>query len=197
MIGISGALFAFGAVSLYSVVQSAPALVQDLRLDAPQSDWRPRSNAALFELYDNSRYLRERADAFLRAMGEEDTQVQNALTSLDLALQGVEAAPADAYAWTLLAAASVANGLDDTARVALAHSRILAPYNMSLAFERIALAWVEEMPLSEDVRTGLARDVAVAERFRPDMLRRALEDYPEIAAVVETLPAMDDTQDLR
>lgn len=191
MILLSGVLCAFGGLALYGVVQSSPALSPDLRFEAPGSDWRPRSNVALFELYDHSRYLRERSDAFLRAAGNDESGIENAIEALDLAFQGVDAAPADAYAWTLLAATAAANGFDDMARTAIARSRELAPNNMSLAFERIALANVEERPLSEAVKAGLARDIAVARRFRPGIFNGLLNEFPDLVAIVETVEPVE------
>lgn len=185
MIVLSAVLLGFGAAALHGVAKGSPAFSPDLRLAAPDSDWHPRSDVALFELYDNSRYLRARSEAFLRAAGDPDAGDENALVSVELALAGVEAAPADAYAWTLLAAAAASNGLLDVARTALARSRDLAPHNLALAFERITLASIHETPISDDVRAGLARDVTVARRYREPLFDDIVNRFPALAVLVD------------
>ena len=104
--------------------------------------------------------------------------------ALRLSLDAVETAPADAYAWTLLAASAWASGFDVIARSALLRSHELAPTTADLALERLALAGLYGAEPSAAERAALRDDVAVARMHRGAALKELLDTTPELRALL-------------
>ena len=176
-----------GVMAFRGAVAGAPALSPELRVAPEGADWRPLFRPAF---YDQSLYFAERIGAILGQDAGASASPGELMASLALALRAVEAAPADAYQWTLLAAVSAAAGFPEPARAALARSIVLAPYNASLAVERLRLFGLYETPLDATAKATIERDLAVADRFRSRELQALLKEYPAITEAVP-LPAPD------
>lgn len=171
---------AVGLFSLAGVINQAPALSPDLRVAPEGRDWRPDSG---FAFYDQSLYLQERTE-WLMQNADDPLAL---FLPLELALQSVEEAPADAYAWMWLATSATALGLPDLAQTALARSRTLAPFSAGLSLERLALAPLLPAPTA-DAAEGLRRDITVARTHaagplnslsrRSEAIATVLADYP-------------------
>ncbi len=173
-------LLAIGVVAFASAIASAPALSPSLRVAPLGLDWRPLTRSAF---YDNSEYLAERAFTLVGDRDGQELSEGEVAAALVLAMRAVEAAPADAYNWTLLAALAGTAGFIDAARSALARSAELAPINAALAIRRLRLFDLNETPLSDEVRTMVEQDLAVAERYSAPELRAVLEENPAITEV--------------
>lgn len=182
VIGVNLGLLAVGVAAFAGAVASAPALSPSLRIGPLGLDWRPLIRSAF---YDNSAYLAERAFALVDGRGGQELSEEEVAAALILAMRAVEAAPADAYNWTLLAWLAGTAGFIDAARAALARSAELAPINAALAVRRLQLFDLNETPLSDEVRTMVAQDLAVAERYSAQELRAVLEENP---AITEAFP---------
>lgn len=178
-------VLAVGALAFVNAAADAPALSRSLRVAPLDLDWRPLVSSAF---YDNGEYLAERAYALLgsREDGPSDGEVAAALS---LSLRAVEASPADAYHWTLLAGLAGAAGFADAARSALARSAQLAPNNAALAIQRLRLFDLNVTPLDDETRAMVETDLAVAQEYSAGPLQNLLEENPLIR---EAVPAPAD-----
>lgn len=178
-------ILAVGAMAFFNAVADAPALSPGLRVAPLDLDWRPLVSSAF---YDNSQYLAERVYALLWSR-EEGPSEGELTAALALSLRAVEAAPADAYHWTLLAGVAGAAGFTDAARSALARSAQLAPNNAALAIQRLRLFDLNVTPLDDETRAMVETDLAVAQEYSAAALRTLLEATPQIR---EAVPAPAD-----
>lgn len=180
------AILALGVVSFRGMASSAPALSPELRITGPNGDWRPTSRSAL---YDHAAYASERAEAMIAGSGDMSPPEAPLLAALQLAIESVEAAPADAYAWTLLAAMAGGNGLSDAAEWALARSRTLAPYNAGLSIERLRLLPLHQPPFNDALQEAILRDFQVAADRRAAELARLIGGRDELDALLAAAAA--------
>lgn len=187
LVAVNVGVLVVGVMAFRGALAGAPALSPELRVAPEGADWRPLFRPAF---YDQSLYFAERVGAILGQDNGASASPGELMASLALTLRAVEAAPADAYQWTLLAAVSAAAGFTEPARAALARSIVLAPYNSSLAIERLRLFGLHEMPLDANARAAIERDLAVADRFRSRELQALLKEDPAITEAVP-LPAPD------
>jgi len=164
-----------GVVELRSVASDAPALTEDLRIIGPNGDWRP---AKLFDFYDRSRYLENRVGLMLEASESEPLLASTALT---LAIQAVDLAPANAYNWVNLSIAAALFGMTDLAPLALERSAVLAPYNITLALQRLGLFDLLEQPLGEEAQAMVRRDLLTARTHAPSALKDLVAESAPLA----------------
>ena len=159
------------------IAKNAPSLAADTRIAVGLDSWHPTGQAAL---YDRARYLLDRAElASLRW--------QNERLSLQLAIQGIEAAPGDAYAWNTAAIAAAASGYDDFARTAAARSRELAPNSSRAALQRLVIADIELNEASDETRDGVRHDLELANADEGNSLKAILQNSPPTADALRTL----------
>lgn len=165
-----------GFIELRAVMSDAPALSSDLRIVGPNGDWRP---TRLFDFYDQSRYLENRVTVLLEA-SEIDPTLASA--PLSLAIEAIDLAPANAYNWVNLAMASASFGMTDLAPLALQRSAALAPYNITLALQRLGLFDLLAQPLDEDMSTMVRRDLETVHAHAPSELAGLFEGSEALAA---------------
>lgn len=189
VIAVNLGLLAVGVAAFTGAIAAAPALSPSLRIGPLGLDWRPLTRSAF---YDNSEYLAERAFAIVDGRGGQQLSEGEVAAALILAMRAVEAAPADAYNWTLLAWLAGTAGFIDAARSALARSAELAPINAALAIRRLQLFDLNETPLPDEVRAMVAQDLAVAKRYSAQELRAVLEENP---AITEAFPPQTSPDD--
>lgn len=189
LVAVNIGVLVVGVMAFRGALAEAPALSPELRVAPEGTDWRPLFRPAF---YDRSLYFAERVGAILGRDNGASASPGELMASLELALRAVEASPADAYQWTLLAAVSAAAGFPEPARAALARSIVLAPYNAALAVERLRLFGLHEMPLDANAKGAIERDLAVADRFRPRELQELLKQNP---AITEAVPIPEPESD--
>ena len=189
VIAVNLGVLAVGIAAFAGAIAAAPALSPSLRVGPLGFDWRPLSRPAF---YDYSEYLVERAFALVGGREGQELDEGELAAALVLAMRAVEAAPADAYKWTLLAALAGTAGFDDAARAALARSVELAPINAALAIRRLQLFDLNETPLSDEALTMVERDLAVAKCYSASELRAVLEENPAIKQAVSSPAPPDD-----
>ncbi len=179
-------LLVVAVTAFRGAASTAPALSPGLRIVGPNGDWRPQEG---FGLYDRSDYFTERALAFLTSEDALNAGSSAPILAAEMGLGAIRTAPADAYAWTVLATVSAANGLVDFARVALDKSRALAPNTVGLTIERLRLVGLQEAPLTPETRTAVVHDLVVAREKRGAELNALFELLPSIAEPLSRLEA--------
>ncbi|RAI03383.1 hypothetical protein DLJ53_02380 [Acuticoccus sediminis] len=175
------ALLAMGLAAFGAIVADAPGLSAKSRVAVGLDSWYPQSSAAL---YNRSLYMLDRASTASLRWQEERL-------SLKLALAGIEAAPANAYAWSVAAIAAASAGFDDFARTAAARSRVLAPNTARVAMQRLVLADIELQAADAGTRDGVRHDLEVARRHEPDALDTLLRNAPPTAEALHRLGASE------
>jgi hypothetical protein len=179
------------AIAIDLALSGAPALDAEARRAGVYGDWRVPDTAALYSAPD---YLFQLAFAYLQAdavasaategpdqVADNATATTRAEIARDLLEESLALAPADAHAWAALAWAEAMLGHDARARTALDASWQLAPSNLPLAGQRVALVQVLEVLDPGAVPSnwsadGLARDVEAIERFGTGPLRDLLTE---------------------
>lgn len=208
------AIFAVGAVSAVTVISNAPAFNADLRRGNvfDQSILQLSS-----DMYDESRYLMQQAVSFLRADAlpyEDATEDQIAAPVEVVVDRGVDAealmreslalSPGSAPGWAVMARASLYAGDVEEALSALRASWELAPYNVSLAQERLDLAFslfASELPeLAQDLepeeasllqdsdRDAILRDFETLQRYHRAPVYEFYTEELELSGLDVTLP---------
>jgi len=176
------------ATAMALALRGAPAFDETARRTGAFGDWRvPDSHA----LYSRPDYLFQLAFGYLQAdaipsaatEGEAEvapleTALRRAATARDLLEETIALAPASARAWVSLAWARALLGEFEGAREALRVSRTLAPHNLGLAGQRVALGEVLAVTsgtgLDDDAAEGLARDMNALDRFGAAQLEAIL-----------------------
>lgn len=172
-------LAAFLIWSLRAAFLGAPALNVELRSVGVAQDWRVPLSAALFDapLYNYQLGFAEIfAERFLPgdAPSSDAERAERAARAKGFFDAALRQAPADAYAWTGRAWASLFRGDSARAAQALARSHLLAPASRELSGERVFIAEaLADIAGGESRLTALGvdtaaicADLAFAERSR-------------------------------
>lgn len=208
------AIFAIGAISAITVISHAPAFNAELRRG---NVFDQNILQLSSDMYDESRYLMQQAVSFIRAdaLPYEDATEDQITAPLEVVTErGAEAAalmreslalnPGNAQGWAVMGWASLYAGDIEAAREALRASWTLAPYNGSLAQERIDLAislfadedaGAAEEGLSEAAaafqdsdRTAVLRDFATLQRHRLPVFYKFYAEELALSGLDVTLP---------
>lgn len=180
VLGLLLALWNFSAV-----LSDSPAFVEEARINGVFGEWRTRDNPSL---YDRPAYMFQKGYGYLNAdliaseateaadeVADVQTGTERARKAAELFEASLALDPANAHVWTALAWARVNVDSIAQARQAMLASWELAPNHAELALDRLSfvelltgpLAELLETPLSEAEKAHIARDVIVAQRFRP------------------------------
>lgn len=203
------AVFALGASALGQVVINAPAFNAELRRDNAFGD-----TLVLFgrDMYDHPAYLYQQAASYVHAdlvtldAGETGSSVASlevgiarAGTAIALLQESLSMDPGNAGAWTVLAWGHLMSGKTGPAMDALSRSWQLAPYNIALAEERLALGLTLLNPtiapsdakssLSDDAAIGLVRDLETLWVQRRGRYGRYAEEAQSLGLPIYTPPS--------
>ena len=179
LLGVSGGIAAYKSAELVRRLREQGAAVRVVMTAGAQAFVTPLTFQALSGQPVHTDLLDPAAEAATPLPTPETVD-----DALRLSLDAVETAPADAYAWTLLAASAWASGFDVIARSALLRSHELAPTTADLALERLALAGLYGAEPSAAERAALRDDVAVARMHRGAALKELLDTTPELRALL-------------
>lgn len=180
-----------------SILATAPAFNSDHRALDPWGDWRRVSGAALYDLGQHRRDTGVGYLAWSMRDGDADTgDADAAARARALFEASLAEAPADAYAWSMLAWSERLLGNVEAALRAQRHSWRLAPHHATLARDRLALAasLADWRPDAHD-RRALARDVASLNRLprERNWLRSLAVDVPWLATIMADLAADEES----
>jgi hypothetical protein len=181
LFAVAGAMVALAAWLAVDLTTRMPAFEGSLRLYDPDGEWRRVTGAAL---YDHGDYAYESGmRAFLLAL--ETEELAQATLAAARFEQATRVAPANAYAWAMLAWAEAFLEDEEAAMTAQRRSWALAPFNATLSRERLPLVAAVERPLEMSEQIAVARDLRVAARVHPRFLTLFLHENPRIAALAD------------
>ena len=189
MLALNLVLLGLGLAALRAASGDMPALDASLRIAVPGGSWRPADG---FGLYNRGNYLLERTTAFVGAARTGEDPRPLMVAALRLAVGAIEAAPADAYPWTLIAGVAAANGVDEFARIALAQSRALAPNTVGVALDRVRLAGLQSDLDDPSARAAVIADLELSRARRGAELDALLAEAPALGERLRRLLAAAD-----
>lgn len=184
-----------GVGSAAVLVASAPAFNAELRRE---NVFDQTILAVGADMYDRASYLMQQAVSYTRAdllpyaedperlTAPTDVMAERGAKAVALMRESLALNPGNAHGWAIMATARIHAEDIAGARDALRASWRLAPYNFSLAPERLDLALVLFDPLTDDVaniltsddRAAIGRDLAtVARHHRRDDLEYYVDQF--------------------
>ncbi len=203
-------IFAAGIGSAFALISSAPAFNSELRRDNVFGQPILARNQ---DMYDRSLYLMQQAVSFVRADlvqydGDSDARVapidvaiNRGETAVALMQESLAINPGNAQGWIVMAWAQLYSGNLAEAENALVTSWTLAPYNRSLAAERLDMSVAlfdpfngleieaTDVTLSEDVRAAILRDLELVRLHIPSAFAEIVEQLELIGVSADELPA--------
>ena len=178
---VAVAMAALAAWLAVDLTTRMPAVEASLRLYDPDGEWRRVTGAAL---YDHGDYAYESGmRAFLLAL--ETEELAQASLAAERFEQATRSAPANAYAWAMLAWSRAFLEDEAGAMTAQRRSWALAPFNATLSRERLPLVTAVERPFRIGEQMAIARDLRVAARVHPRFLALFLRNHPRLAALAD------------
>lgn len=197
----SALVLVFAAWQAYGTLARMPAFNRSLQVEAVTGHPWP---AVIQSLFEHSEYLYQMAHD-RRAMGAEEVLIEGleAIPSGDILaersqmaradlIESLRHAPANAYAWALLAHVEYDLGDRQAASTALRNSQLYARNDARIALGRLfLLARVAAEPEEDDISRQMldselvAANVEIMRAYEPNRLRVVLESFPELAELVE------------
>lgn len=182
-------ILAVGLANGWALMTAIPVFNDEARIRDPWGDWR---GVAAETLYDPAAY-RQTAGVGYLSLAAEAQDPAMAERARELFLASLEEAPGDALTWSLLAWSEAFLADEAAAFRAQSRSWELAPYNLTLAPERLAFmaGLAERFP--PDLLGAVRRDIALLHdlpEYR-EFLADLAQDNTVIAAIVAELESRE------
>ena len=193
--------FALGLGSAASLISSSPAFNEEHRRE---NVFGQEILAVNEDMYDRSRYLMQQGASYIRAdlldydgqvdvVAPVEVAIERGNVAVDLMRESLLLNPGNARGWLVRAWAHMYSGDRSSAEQALKASWQLAPFNRSLAIERLDMSIAlydplvdvldetvpigTETDLDKEVKDAILRDLETLRRLSPILHEEFVEDF--------------------